>query len=142
MTTATTIDRLIDNPSKVQELEHWTSFLATLPPCSYLALYLQGSTEHLRAAMANDVCCELLPAVRRGMYEAQEAERDAIKAQHKAQEELATLQRHVTVLRRELVGIREDLRKAKESAQTLARCAAESFESAVHAVVDSQIRHR
>lgn len=139
---STAINRVLDNPSKADELAHWQEFLSTLPSYSYLSLYLQGSTDILRQAMADDMSCELLPAVRRRAAEALEQERAALAAKKKAQEELAEVQRQLSASRRDLGNVRDDLRKASEAATTLSRIAGESYQRAVGAVVDTLTRHR
>ena len=48
---------ITENPTKAEELAHWRQFLADLPPCSYLALYLKGSDGLLEHYMAQDMSC-------------------------------------------------------------------------------------
>ena len=54
-----TEEALPDTCSKADELAHWQTFLGQLPPCSYLALYLNGSTPILEDAIRNDMSVEL-----------------------------------------------------------------------------------
>jgi hypothetical protein len=126
---------LSDNPSKAEELACWQAFLSTLPRCSYLAMYLEGSTEILHRAMANDESTELVAQLRRGRAEAREDEAQAIQARKEALEQLATVKQQIARGNRELCSIRDDLRRASESARTLVRCADEAYQRAVNAVL-------
>ena len=126
---------LSDNPTKAEELAHWQEFLATLPPCSYLALYLHGSTELLQRAMSNDESTELIPALRRGRQEALADMAAANKAAAEARETREAVKRDVLAAKRELHDCREELRNVRDAAASLLRSSEAAYAKAVHDTV-------
>ena len=124
-----------DNGTKADELAHWRAFLATLPECSYLAMYLHGSEAMLEDAMRLDMSTELIPALRRARCEAQEAVREVLAQKAKLQTDVAELRGEVSVLRRVAVTIRDDAADAKRAIASLLRDAENLHARAVNAVV-------
>ena len=81
-----------DNPTKAEELAHWRQFLATLPQCSYLDLYLRGSEAILEQYMAQDLSCELIRDIRRSRDEALRDTSEANRARDAARLERDNMQ--------------------------------------------------
>jgi hypothetical protein len=129
------LESLTDNPSKADELAHWQTFLGQLPPCSYLALYLDGSTPILDEAMRNDMSTELIPALRRARGEAQEAVREVREQLRQLRDERDALQRELLGLRRDAVRLRDSFEEARSAARILLRQAEDSHAKGVNAVV-------
>jgi hypothetical protein len=87
------------------------------------------------APWPSDESTELVARLRQGRAEAQRDEAQAILARKNAMEQLAGVKRDVDFAKRELIKIKDELRRASESAKTLTRCADESYCRAVDAVV-------
>ena len=128
---------LADNPTKAQELDHWRRFLASLPPCSYLALYFRESVPILEDAMRNDWSCEPVSQIRRGQTDALAALDEVLARKRKEAEALDKLQRETATLRRAIGKLRDEFADMSKAAQTLARCAADSHARAVQANLDN-----
>ena len=125
---------MTENPTKSEELAHWRQFLAALPPCSYLALYLKGSDGLLEHYMAQDMCCELIQSIRRERDEALRDASEANKARDAARGERDKMDRAVQQLRHEAARCREELRELSQAAQTLSIAAQQSLQRAVNTV--------
>ena len=128
---------LADNPAKSQELDHWREFLATLPPCSYLALYFRESVPILENAMRNDWSCEPVSEIRRSQLQALQDLDDILARKRKEAESLEKLQRETGALRRAICRLRDEFADLSKAAQTLARCATDSHARAVQANLDN-----
>ena len=126
--------RVTDNPTKTEELAHWRHFRSTLPPCSYLDLYLRGSDTMLEHYMAQDLSCEFIQAIRRGRDEALRDASEANKARDAARQERDKMQAGVDQLRRDAARCREELRELAQAVQTLAIAAQNSLQRAVNVV--------
>jgi uncharacterized coiled-coil DUF342 family protein len=125
---------MTDNPTKAEELAHWRAFLAALPPCSYLALYLKGSDALLEHYMAQDMCCELIQTIRRERDEAMRDASEANKVRDAARGERDKMDHAVQQLRHEASRCREELRELSQAAQTLSIAAQQSLQRAVNTV--------
>jgi len=125
---------MTDNPSKADELAHWCQFLASLPPCSYLALYLTGSDTLLEHYMAQDMPCDLIQTIRRERDEALRDASEANKVRDAARLERDAMDRAVKQLRHEAARCREELRELSQAAQTLSVAAQQSLQRAVNVV--------
>jgi hypothetical protein len=123
-----------DNPAKADELAHWRQFIASLPPCSYLALYLKGSDALLEHYMAQDMCCELIQTIRRERDEALRDASEANKARDTARLERDKMQAAVDQLRRDAAKCREELRDLTQAIQTLSIAAQNSVQRAANIV--------
>ncbi|HZZ81485.1 MAG TPA: hypothetical protein VFE62_23485 [Gemmataceae bacterium] len=128
---------LADNPTKAQELDHWRAFLASLPPCSYLALYFQESVPILEQAMRNDWSCEPISQIRRSQTEALMALDEILARKRKEADALEKLQRETATLRLAIGKLRDEFAEMSKATQTLARCAADSHARAVRANLDN-----
>jgi septal ring factor EnvC (AmiA/AmiB activator) len=126
---------LPETASKADELAHWQTFLGQLPPCSYLALYLNGSTPILEDAMRNDMSTELIPALRRARAEAQEDVREVKEQLRQHRDERETLQREIAGLKRDAVRLRDSFEEARSAARVLLRQAEDSHARGVNAIV-------
>ena len=123
-----------DNPTKAEELAHWRQFLATLPQCSYLDLYLRGSEAILEQYMAQDLSCELIRDIRRSRDEALRDTSEANRARDAARLERDNMQTAVEQLRRDAARCREELRELAQAVQTLSIVAQHSLQRAVNVV--------
>lgn len=132
---------LADTCSKAEELDHWRAFLAQLPPFSYLAMYFRDSVPLLENAMRNDWGCEPIVAIRSMRLEALGDEAAATKQAAAAKERRDKLQAEVKLAKRELADCREQLRKLAESANTLARNAAEAQARCAAVLLDDSLRN-
>lgn len=114
-----TMERLPENPSKAEELAHWQEFLAQLPPCSYLAMFLAESTGPLESAMRADISTELISDLRKRRGEAlaemvkARADLDSVTEATQEQRKFLRLTKH------ELVKAREELAELRKPLRTL-----------------------
>lgn len=118
------------NPTKAQELATWEAFLASLPEGSYLALYLEGSSSVLKAAMAVDMSTDLVSDLLRQRAVAQDELRAVQADVQAALSERDAVKRQVSALSCELARLRGGLEDVARAAQTLAVCAADAHAKA------------
>jgi hypothetical protein len=123
-----------DNPTKAEELAHWRQFIASLPPGSYLALYLKGSDTLLEHYMAQDMCCELIQAIRSERDEALRDASQANKARDTSRTERDKMDKAVQQLRHEAARCRDELRELSKALQTLSIAAQNSLQRAANVV--------
>jgi hypothetical protein len=96
-----TMNALNNNPTKAQELAHWESFVATLPKGSYLADYLDGSTDILRGEMSSDMGLNLIAEILRCKEQARRDADEAMQRLKKLAEEHAKMARELADMTRQ-----------------------------------------
>jgi hypothetical protein len=128
------LEALPDTASKAEEIAHWQTFLGQLPPCSYLALYLNGSTPMIEDAMRNDLSTDLIPALRRARAEAQEDVREVREQLRQLHEQRDSLQREIAGLKRDAVRLRDSFEEARSAARILLRQAEDAHARGVNAI--------
>lgn len=137
-----TITQLPENPSKADELALWREFQSTLPPCSYLALYLKGSDDLLANAMRDDMSTELISAIRANRMDALREESNAIAAAKTARAERDRVAGELKELQRKCTYLRDELIRIADESSALASHAAAARSVAVRTIVDQAVRTR
>ena len=129
------MQRLTETCSKADELNHWRKFINQLPPCSYLALYLQDSIPMMEDAMRNDMSCEALSDLRKQRATAQADVNDirTLLAELRAQRD--TLKREIDGMKRDAARLRDSFDEAKSAARILLRLAEDAHAKGVHVIL-------
>lgn len=117
--------------TKADELALWKSIMAQLPPSGYLAMYLEGSTEWVQRALETDMPCNPFAHVKSLKDQAVQEANAYTKLAATAKQQYEALAADLARCRRELGQCRDEMRRVKEQATTLARIADECYSKAV-----------
>jgi hypothetical protein len=131
------MDRLPENPTKAQELEHLRSFLALLPRGSYLAGMLQGAADLAELWMSQDVGFELLPALRAANEETLRETNEGTLRLTRLREDLRDEERKRARILREYAEIRVACDSLISSLADLSRSAASLKRDANDRILDA-----